>query len=147
VWVALRRVFLYYEEEPSGMQLERGADGEPENDRAEGGAVYPVRVRMDAANCGSEVVPALQAVRLETLDGETAPGPKPRGAVPTLSSPGKDASMIASPTCQTCGRVEESALHMSGHTSLCPDTYHQHHPYVPPEQMAMPIGGDDDDAA
>lgn len=40
----------------------------------------------------------------------------------------------ASPVCKVCEKVEDASLHMSGHVENCPDEYHTHHAYVPPEQ-------------
>ena len=47
--------------------------------------------------------------------------------------------MVASPVCKVCEKVEDASLHQSGHVENCPDDYHTHHAYVPPEQAELDI--------
>jgi|TARA_R110000751_G_scaffold177977_3_gene284244 hypothetical protein len=44
-----------------------------------------------------------------------------------------------SPTCKQCGKVADASLHQQGHVDNCPDDYHVHHAYVPPEQAEFDI--------
>jgi len=44
-----------------------------------------------------------------------------------------------SPVCKQCGKVADASLHQRDHVDNCPDEYHVHHAYVPPEQAELGI--------